>query len=321
MNNKIFGKSFFFGKAALVILTVLFAATFLNAQTTRTFAQFNQRTNGQDFVFTNNSSSAAFQTVNGGTNNGAQISFTYLGVTGLPAELQGPQNARLILSATTTASAVTAAGTRVIQPFNALLTIQIVRETPYNGRTNLLTATVTPSGASNAELTGDQGASSAGFSASTPVQNIAFTSDFVSFSGSSNRDLGLSFSSVSPQYGLGTNFVNSFAAAGTGTFAVNQIPFFFVPTAAAISVSGRVLTPKGRGLANARVTLTGSAGEVLTAWTDNSGYYRFPEVVAGDTVIINVKSKLYSFGAQILNLSEETNDLNFVAQYASAGLK
>ncbi len=123
----------------------------------------------------------------------------------------------------------------------------------------------------------------------------------------------MTFSSISPTYTLGTNYANSFTTAGAGTFAVNQIPAFFNPTAATISVSGRVFTPKGRTLANARVTLTSSSGEVLTAWTDNFGYYQFSEVVAGDTVIIEVKSKLYSFATQIMNLSEETNGLNFVA--------
>lgn len=321
MNNKILEKSFFLGKTTLVILMLLFTTTLLSAQTT-TFAQFNQRTNGQDFVFTNNLTSASFQTVNNGTTNGSAVSFTYLGVTNLPTELQDGQKARLIISSTTATAASTSAGARVIQPFNSTFTIQILRETPYNGRTNLLTATVTPIGASNPELAGDQGSASAGFTASTPVQNVVFTSDFVSFAASTSRDFGLTFSSVTPVYSLGATFVNSFNAAGAGTFAVNQIPAFsMAPTAATVSVSGRVLTPKGRGLANARVTLTNSAGEISTAWTNNLGDYQFSDVRAGDTVIITVKSQLYAYPTQVLNLSDDTNGLNFVAQYSKVGIR
>jgi hypothetical protein len=209
-----------------------------------------------------------------------------------------------------------AAGNRTIQPFDGTFTIQILRDTAFNGRSNLLTATITPVGTSTSEFAGDEGATSAGYSASTPVQNVTFTSEFISFAGSTSRDLGLAFSSVTPIYSLGTTFVNSFTAAGAGTFATDQAPVFMVTTAATVSVSGRVLSPKGRGLANARVTLTNSSGETLTTLTDEFGNYQFSDVIAGDTVIIQVKSKLYVYPAQVINLSEETNQLNFVTKSA-----
>jgi hypothetical protein len=126
--------------------------------------------------------------------------------------------------------------------------------------------------------------------------------------------LGLAFSSVTPSFTLGANFLNSFTAAGTGTFASSPPPTFMTPTAATVSVSGQVLAPKGRGLANARVTLTDSSGATFSTLTNDFGYYEFSDVIAGETVIIEVKSKLYVFPVQVLNLSEETNGLNFVAQ-------
>ena len=309
MRNKFFNKSGFFAKTTLLILTVLFLTSFLNAQTT-TFAQFTERIGGQDFVFTNRGANASFETVAGGS----PVSFTYLNVAGLPAELQGPQNAREFVVASTTAPATTTAGNRTIQPFNSTFTIEILRDVPFNGNNNLLTATISPN-TTPPDLSGDQGAQSAGFTASTPVQNVLFTSSFISFAGSTSRDLGLTFSSVQPVYSLGTTFLSSFTAAGAGTFATNQLPTFqLVPTAATVSVSGQVLAPKGRGLANARVTLTNSSGETFSTLTDSFGYYQFSDVVAGDTVIIEVKSKLYTYPVQVLNLSEETNGLNFVAQ-------
>ncbi len=309
MRNKFFDKSVFLAKTTLLILTVLFSTSFLNAQT-QTFAQFTERVGGQDFVFTNRGTFASFETVAGGS----PVSFTFLNVTGLPAELQGPQNARVFVVASTTAPATTTAGNRTSQPFNSTFTIEILRDTPFNGNRNLLTATVTPN-TTPADLSGDQGATSAAFTASTPVQNVTFTSSFINFAGSTSRDLGLAFSSVQPIFSLGTIFLNSFTAAGAGTFATNQfLTFQLAPTAATVSVSGRVLSPKGRGLANARVTLTDSSGETLTTMTDNFGYYQFSDVIAGETVVIEVKSKLYVYPSQVLNLSEETEGLNFVPQ-------
>jgi hypothetical protein len=308
MRNKFLNKSGFFAKTTLLILTVLFSTSFLNAQTT-TFAQFSQRIGGNDFLFTNRGTFATFETIAGGS----PVSFTYLNVAGLPAELQGPQNARVFIVASTTAPAATTAGNRTIQPFNSTFTIEILRETPFNGNNNLLTATITAN-TTPPDLSGDQGAQSAGFTASTPVQNVTFTSSFISFAGSINRDLGLTFSSVTPVFSLGATFLNSFTAAGAGTFASSPPPTFMVPTAATVSVSGQVLAPRGRGLANARVILTDSSGATFSTLTDDFGNYQFSDVVAGETVIIEVKSKLYVFPVQVLNLSEETSGLNFVAQ-------
>jgi hypothetical protein len=310
MRNKFFNKSGFFAKTTLLVMAMLFSTSFLNAQTLQTFAQFNERIGGNDFVFTNNGTFASFETVAGGS----PVTFTYLNVTGLPAELQGPQNARVFVVSSTTAPATTTAGNRTIQPFNSTFTIEILRDTPFNGNRNLLTAVVTQN-TTPADLSGDQGSTAAGFSASTPVQNVTFTSSFISFAGSTSRDLGLAFSSVQPIFSLGTTFLSSFTAAGAGTFATNQLPTFqLVPTAATVSVSGQVLAPRGRGLANARVILTDSSGATFSTLTDDFGNYQFSDVVAGETVIIEVKSKLYVFPVQVLNLSEETSGLNFVAQ-------
>jgi hypothetical protein len=209
---------------------------------------------------------------------------------------------------------MTAAGNRTIQPFDGTFTKQIVRDIPFNGSTNLLTATVNPIGTSKSELSGDESTTSASYSASTPVQDVTFTSSFISFAGSTSRDFGLAFSSVTPVFSTGATFLSSFSAAGAGTFATNQAPVFMIPTAATVSVSGQVLAPRGRGLAYARVSITDSSGATFTTLTDESGYYQFSDVVAGETVVIEVRSKLYTYSAQVLNLSEETSQLNFVPQ-------
>ena len=95
-----------------------------------------------------------------------------------------------------------------------------------------------------------------------------------------------------------------------GAYEINALP-----TAASIRVGGRVMSDKGRGIASARVTITGTSGETLTTMTNSSGFYRFTEVAAGETYIIQVIHKRHQFAAQVLNVTEELNDLNFYAEY------
>ena len=90
------------------------------------------------------------------------------------------------------------------------------------------------------------------------------------------------------------------------------------PTAANISISGRVLTPDGRGLRNARVTLTDQNGVTRTVLTSAFGYYRFDEIAVSQIVIVQVVSKRYSFQPQIVNVSEDLEDFNFTAMPGSS---
>lgn len=87
------------------------------------------------------------------------------------------------------------------------------------------------------------------------------------------------------------------------------------PTAAIVSVEGRVMTAQGRGIRNVVITITNSEGNVRTARTSAFGNYRFKDVNAGETYIISAKGKRYTFTqpSQILNINEETVDVNFIA--------
>jgi hypothetical protein len=87
------------------------------------------------------------------------------------------------------------------------------------------------------------------------------------------------------------------------------------PTAATVSVSGRVTTSNGRSISGVRLSLTNSQGNVRIATTDSSGYYRFDDVQAGETYILTATGKRYSFSqpVQVLNINEETNQVNFIA--------
>jgi len=86
------------------------------------------------------------------------------------------------------------------------------------------------------------------------------------------------------------------------------------PTAASVSVGGRVFYGKGRGISNARVILTDSNGEPRYVMTNAFGYYRFTEVAAGKTYILNVYSKRYIFEPQVVSVTEDLTELNFRAE-------
>jgi hypothetical protein len=103
--------------------------------------------------------------------------------------------------------------------------------------------------------------------------------------------------------------------AGTVQFSsTSGTVTFMPPTAARVSVSGRVMTPEGKGLRNAFVTLTDQTGATRTVLTSTFGYYRFTEVPAGETFVIAVNSKRYTFTPLVISVMEELTDLNLFVE-------
>ncbi len=97
------------------------------------------------------------------------------------------------------------------------------------------------------------------------------------------------------------------SGTSSGNFAIG-----LAPTAAAVSISGRVLTPEGRGVTNARVMLTDQNGTTRTAMTTSFGYFHFTDVPAGETVVISVISKRYTFAPQVFSVTEDLTGINFI---------
>jgi hypothetical protein len=87
------------------------------------------------------------------------------------------------------------------------------------------------------------------------------------------------------------------------------------PTAANVSVGGRVLNAEGSGIARALVTMTDSAGNSRTSSTNSFGYYQFADVLAGETYILTVSNKKYLFtdSPRVLNIQNDVADLDFIA--------
>lgn len=85
-------------------------------------------------------------------------------------------------------------------------------------------------------------------------------------------------------------------------------------TAASVVISGRVLTPDGRGISRAIVTLTDSSGQIRTATTNSFGYYRLQGIEVGEIYTINAVHKQYLFTPQVISVNDEIADLEIIAQ-------
>ena len=96
--------------------------------------------------------------------------------------------------------------------------------------------------------------------------------------------------------------------------ATNGIITVVGPAAASVAVSGRVFTPRGRGLKNARVLLTDSNGNSRSALTSTFGHYRFDNVESGQTVIVSVSSRRYQFAPQVVTVTDQITGLDFHAE-------
>ena len=97
-------------------------------------------------------------------------------------------------------------------------------------------------------------------------------------------------------------------------------PFVIVealaPTAARVSVSGRVADAAGAALGNVIVSLTDSQGRSVSTRTNNFGRYSFRSVAAGELYIVSVASgKRYTFtvSSQAVNVLDAVENIDFTA--------
>lgn len=83
------------------------------------------------------------------------------------------------------------------------------------------------------------------------------------------------------------------------------------PSAANVTIAGRVLSADGRGLRNAQVWLTDGEGNTRMTVTSSFGSYRFDEVEAGEGVILTVRSKRYNYAPKFLNVEDSMKNVDF----------
>jgi hypothetical protein len=105
----------------------------------------------------------------------------------------------------------------------------------------------------------------------------------------------------------------SFIAAESPQNGNYQIAML-APTAAGVTIGGRVLSINGDGISNARVLVTDQSGERRSAITNSFGYFRFENVAAGADYLFEIRHKRYSFAPRVVSVNEELTELNFTAQ-------
>ncbi|CAN5718021.1 hypothetical protein BH24ACI3_BH24ACI3_10200 [soil metagenome] len=91
-----------------------------------------------------------------------------------------------------------------------------------------------------------------------------------------------------------------------------QIPESSVPIFVT-SVSGRVMTSSGTGVAGARVTITDSNTNSFTVITSSFGFYRFDAVVPGATYTVSATAKRYTFTPQQVEVNNQVSGLDFIS--------
>ncbi|HNU07753.1 MAG TPA: carboxypeptidase regulatory-like domain-containing protein, partial [Pyrinomonadaceae bacterium] len=112
------------------------------------------------------------------------------------------------------------------------------------------------------------------------------------------------------------NFSPAFYAIDPLTTDLSGFDFTeLAPTAASVSIGGRVVTAGGPGIRNAVVTITDQNSNTRIVRTGSAGYYRFDGIPVGQTVIISIKSRRFTFAhpTRIVNVTDELTDVDFVS--------
>jgi hypothetical protein len=88
-----------------------------------------------------------------------------------------------------------------------------------------------------------------------------------------------------------------------------------VPTAAGVAISGRVTRANGIGISGATIVMTRADGTTSAARSSSLGYYQFDDIEAGQTVMLSITSRSFTFSVSVLVLSphEDLTDIDFVA--------
>ena len=130
--------------------------------------------------------------------------------------------------------------------------------------------------------------------------------------GSNSAGGGFRVDGTAGQPSAGTVSTNGGYSLRGGFWAFQSL----APTAALVSVSGRVLSASGQGIRNVSVKLTGANGAIRFAGTGTFGYFRFTEVEVGEIYVLEVTSKKFTFAepTRVLSVQDEITNADFIAE-------
>jgi hypothetical protein len=121
---------------------------------------------------------------------------------------------------------------------------------------------------------------------------------------------------------IGQNLAGTTSAGiGGGGYSIIQDGFwaadFLAPTAAPVSISGRVLSSNGQPLHLARVILTAGDGSMRSATTNTFGFYSIDGLGAGQTYILTAMAKGFAFAPRVVTLNEDLTGIDLTAANGS----
>lgn len=100
------------------------------------------------------------------------------------------------------------------------------------------------------------------------------------------------------------------ATYGRGMYEIPAL----APTAASVSVSGRVIDNIGRGISRTLVKITDQNGNAKSATTNQFGYYRFSDIEVGETYVVKAQHKRYRFNSQVITVNDSLTNLNLIGE-------
>jgi Tol biopolymer transport system component len=110
------------------------------------------------------------------------------------------------------------------------------------------------------------------------------------------------------------NFATKTICASVNSLSPFVVAQNLAPSAANVSVSGRVSDANGNAVSRARISITNQNGETQLAVTGSFGFYRFDEIPAGQTYIISAAHKRWQFNSQVISVSEDIQNADFTAE-------
>lgn len=115
----------------------------------------------------------------------------------------------------------------------------------------------------------------------------------------------------------GTALITVYSGTDSGNNGTNWVfnGGCLAPTAATVTIGGRITNSRGRGILRVRVLMVDSNGTARAATTNSFGYYRFNDVAVGQTITVSIVRQKHVFdnNTQILNVVDDNNEVNFVA--------
>lgn len=145
--------------------------------------------------------------------------------------------------------------------------------------------------------------------------NFTTTSDSVTIFGmpinGGRFDISVGISDSSP---LAELPANQFAPQAANQLTqVLPLQINFIPTAANVSISGKIFAADGNAVSGATVVLTNQNGLSRTLRSNSFGIFRFDEVEIGQVYVVSIKSKGSRFASRVISVADEITDLNFTA--------